>query len=204
MAVVLAGSAWLSVVAVGTLALVGYQSTPGRAESAPSEWPPNCGLRSRPDLPQLLMFAHPRCPCTRSSIGELARLMTQCQGKLTATVLFYQPEDAPDDWPHTDLWNSAEMIPGVSVRADVKGVEAQRFGAATSGHVVLYDRFGGLRFRGGITAARGHFGDNVGRSAIVSILRSAGGDAINTPVFGCDLLGSPRGGTLGERPCPQP
>jgi len=140
------------------------------------------------------MFAHPRCPCTRASINELAVLMAQCEGKLNAHVAFFQPDDAKSDWSQTDLWFSASRIPDVEVFADEEGSEARRFGAATSGQVLLYDSDGELLFQGGITSARGHAGDNVGRSSIVRLLgktrrpireRSSSTEA---PVFGCPLF----------------
>jgi hypothetical protein len=88
----------------------------------------------------------------------------------------------------TDLWDSAGQIPGVAAVADEDGAEAHRFSAATSGQVVLYDSSGRLLFSGGITASRGHSGDNVGRRAIVSLLADGSGVRTETPVFGCPIF----------------
>ena len=44
-------------------------------------------------------------------------------------------------------------------------------GATTSGHVLLYDAGGVLRFAGGITDGRGHEGDNAGLDAALALLR---------------------------------
>ena len=52
--------------------------------------------------------------------------------------------------------NGASAIPGVIVTPDVGGRIAARLGAKTSGHVLVYDENGVLKFSGGITAARGH------------------------------------------------
>ena len=75
----------------------------------------------------------------------------------------------------------------MKVAADFDSAEAKRFSATTSGHAMLFDRGGRLRFSGGITDARGHEGDNDGRDAVVSIIN--GGDRMPaaTPVFGCSL-----------------
>jgi hypothetical protein len=60
----------------------------------------------------------------------------------------------------------------------------------------LFDAGGDLLFRGGITEARGHWGDSEGRSAILSLLalehRPAAGRAgrLDSPVFGCPLFDS--------------
>ncbi|NND95721.1 MAG: hypothetical protein HKN47_00160 [Pirellulaceae bacterium] len=119
--------------------------------------------------------------------------MTQCEGKLAAQVVFFQPETTSEDWARTDLWSSASIIPGVEVFADPGGKEFRRFGAATSGQVLLYDSGGQLMFQGGITSARGHSGDNFGRSTIVGFVRgTASKDEFSccsqTPVFGCPLF----------------
>src|SRR2546430_14419966 len=101
------------------------------------------------------MFAHPWCPCSRASVGELAQIMSKADGRLDALVLFHQPSADDEDLAATSLWQSASAIRGVTVKVDRDGEEAQRFGAATSGHIVLYDANGLLRFSGGITNARG-------------------------------------------------
>lgn len=134
------------------------------------------------------MMAHPHCPCTRASVGELALLMARTQGRVTSYVLLLKPQGLPKNWEKTDLWNSAASIPGVHVLPDEDGIEAERFHVATSGQTLLYDRDGRLKFSGGITAARGHSGDNAGRSAIVSLLMQGETERTETSVFGCPLF----------------
>ena len=69
---------------------------------------------------------------------------------------------------------------------------------ATSGHALLFDRDGRLLFRGGITPARGHEGDNFGASAIAA--RLAGRPArAEAPVFGCPIAGLAPADTEGRR-----
>lgn len=179
---------WLFVIVAGVGYLRNYESTPGVAASAPDRWPAVSRIKPAADRPTLVMLAHPQCPCTRASIGELARLMTQAQGRVTAYVLFVKPPEFSEGWEQTDLWASAAAIPGVTVVRDDDGVEAARFGAATSGQTVLYDAAGNLLFSGGITAARGHAGDNAGRSAIVSLLINDESEQKETPVYGCPLF----------------
>jgi hypothetical protein len=134
------------------------------------------------------MFAHPRCPCTRASIGELAQIMAQAAGGLSAHVVFLKPEDAGADWQDTELQRSAAEIPGVSVSSDVAGVEGERFGAKTSGHTFLFAADGRLLFDGGITASRGHAGDNVGHNSIAALLNRDAAERTRTRVFGCSLV----------------
>lgn len=135
------------------------------------------------------MFAHPHCPCTRASIGELNRLLTRCQGPVAVHVLFIQPKDVVLEWTETALRKSAEAIPGVEVKLDPNGEEARHFGAESSGFLVLYGVDGELLFSGGITAARGHAGDNAGENVIVALLNGQATELKHTAVFGCSLHG---------------
>ena len=178
---------WGGVIAIGGLALYRYEGAPGALADAPTAWPTMSRIARQPGLPIILVFAHPHCPCTRATIGELALLMTQLNGKAAATVVFARPEDASEKWAETDLWQSAAAIPGVTVVSDPENREADLFGALASGQTLLYDEQGQLQFNGGITVARGHSGDNIGRSSIVAIVRKQGPAQTRTSVFGCTL-----------------
>jgi hypothetical protein len=179
---------WLLVVGVGLSVLMGYENTPGVAAKPSALWPAGSRIQRAPDRATLIMLVHPHCPCTRASIGELALLMAQSQGRLTAYVLFLKPAGFSDNWEKTDLWESAASIPGVQPIVDYDGVEASRFNATTSGQTVLFDVDGRLLFSGGITIARGHAGDNPGRSAIVSLVNTRIAEQSETRVFGCPLF----------------
>jgi hypothetical protein len=181
------GALWFATVASGMAVILDYESRPGPAARPPTDWPSGTQVARIPGRATLVMLAHPHCPCTRASVGELARLMAHVQGRLTATVLFLSPSSAPIDWEQTDLWQSAAAIPSVAVRRDVDGVEAARFGAVTSGQVIVYDAAGGMVFSGGITGGRGHAGDNAGRSAILALVDGEPSTR-ESPVFGCSLV----------------
>lgn len=179
---------WLIFVVIGLWVLLGYENAPGLAATPPAHWPDDSPIQRTPDQSTLVILAHPHCPCTRATIGELAAIMAHSQGRLTAYVLFLKPEGVADEWEMTDLWLSASRIPGVQVIQDKDGREAQRFHAATSGQAILYDPQGRLLFTGGITASRGHSGDNEGRSAIVSLVNAEAAGRRETAVFGCPLF----------------
>jgi hypothetical protein len=183
-------AAWVLMIGVGLDLLWDYENAPGLTAAPPSHWPPDSHIHLAPDRATLIMLAHPQCPCSRASVGELARLMAQTQGRVTAYVLFLKPAGSSDDWEKTDLWQSAASIPGVNVVVDDDGVEARCFHALTSGQTVLYDAAGRLLFSGGITGSRGHSGDNAGRSAIVSRLNTGEAERAETFVFGCPLFGT--------------
>ena len=134
------------------------------------------------------MFAHPRCPCTRASIEELNRLLAQSSGRIAAHVLFFKPSSYPADWTHSELWRTAAAIPGVTVGDDIDNVLARKFGAGTSGYVLLYNPAGQLLFHGGITGSRGHAGDNLGESTVISLALGKSTGVTQTPVYGCSLF----------------
>lgn len=179
---------WLLLVGAGLWVVSGYENSAGVAANPPVQFPDDSQIRRTPGQATLVMLAHPHCPCTRASIGELALLMAQSQGLVTAHVLFLKPPDFTNDWEKTDLWDSAATIPGVNVVRDTDGIEAARFHGATSGQTMLYDAGGQLLFHGGITSARGHSGDNPGRSAIVSLLNDGKAEQTKTAVYGCQLF----------------
>jgi hypothetical protein len=179
---------WVAGVALGMKALLDHEGGQGVAATAPLRWPAGASIARDPARPTLIMLAHPRCPCTRASISELAIGMSKLGGRVAAHVFFTVPVAAGQDWERTDQWNSASRIPGVSVHVDPGGREAARFGAKTSGQVVLYGTDGRLLFSGGITPGRGHMGDNVGLDRVVSLLRSGDADRTSSAVFGCALF----------------
>jgi hypothetical protein len=184
---------WVPAVAFGINILWKYSSTPGRPGTPSLNWPEGVQPRRTPGRSTLVMFAHPRCPCTSATLGELAIIMAHTYDRLDTEVFFYMPSTAPASWARTELWSAASAIPGVHVFEDRDARMAERFGAFTSGQTFLYDPLGHLEFKGGITALRGHSGDNAGRSAIVALVRGdpphIGALPEVTPVLGCSLRG---------------
>jgi hypothetical protein len=182
------GVLWLLAVGAGFVVILNYQNASGRVGVTPQHWPDGTRIVPAHDRATLIMFAHPRCPCTEAGIEELNRLLARSQGKVAAQVLFFTPREAPAGWTQTRLRQSAAAIPGVTVQDDPDGAQARLFGAETSGHVLLYDTRGQLLFQGGITGSRGHAGDNAGENAIVSLLAGQQVSVRQTHVFGCSLL----------------
>lgn len=185
---------WITALSLGLGALLNYDSAPGPVGTIPPSWPSGSKIQRATDGYTLVMLAHPHCPCTRASIGELAQVMARLQGKIRAYVLLLKPEDSGTDWEDTDLRRSTAQIPGVEILVDTNGAEAGRFGAETSGHTFLFDSAGRLLFNGGITASRGHSGDNAGESAILSLVSNHSTGLAKTFVFGCSLVDDSRKG----------
>ena len=184
---------WVPAVAFGVNVLWRYSTTPGRPGTPPPDWPASAPIERDAGRASLVMFLHPQCECSQATVGELAILMAHATGKVDADLFFYWPSSETSAWAKTDLWRKASAIPGVRVHDDREAAVAQTFGAYTSGQTLLYDPRGHLLFKGGITAFRGHSGDNAGRSAILALLQ--GGTPppntlpVLTPVLGCSLRG---------------
>ena len=181
--------AWLLVCAAGFVLILNYQNAGMSVAHARNSWPAETRILLHRTRDSLIVFAHPKCPCTRATLGELNHLLAQCKRPVAVQVWFLKPAGFPDDWTRSDLWRMAAAIPSVSVHEDMDGIEARRFGAETSGAVLLYDTQGKLLFRGGITAGRGHMGENVGESAILSLLAGRKPGVAQTLVYGCSLVG---------------
>lgn len=180
---------WLVSAGAGMAVLVDYATSPGDPAQAPPRWPKASMLPAPSGRPALVMAVHPRCPCTRASLNELARILARCPGCADVYVLVGRPAGAPDAWWKTDLWDGAGALPGVVVVADDAGSEAGRFGARVSGTTLVYDAGGRLAWSGGITSARGHEGDSAGGAAVSAILAGGVAPRAAVPVFGCALTG---------------
>lgn len=184
---------WLTLVLVGFVALLRYKGTPGSSLVAaslpvPEDYPEAVSLPHNATRPTLLMFAHPRCPCTVASLGELEAIVTQCPELQPATVIVTLPPGAPADWKLAPIVERTQHLSGLRVVFDEDAVLTKRFGVQTSGHVLLYDASGTRQFSGGITKLRGHEGWSAGRGAIVAICQNRPCDHRVAPVFGCSLF----------------
>jgi hypothetical protein len=175
---------WVLAVGFGQLKLLDYSNTPTVGAAPPATWPESSALVKRPGRLTAVMLAHPQCPCTRASIGELAIAAAQAAGRLDIYVVFLE---SPAFELESDLWRSALAIPNTKVIADADGAEIQRFGVKASGHTLVYDAAGRLAFSGGVVSARGHAGANRGREAIVELALHNRSSVESSPVFGCAL-----------------
>jgi hypothetical protein len=186
-AVVVAVLIWLAGVLLGLQFLWTYKSTPGTNATAPARWPGSTLITPAAGRSTLVMFVHPLCSCTRASLTELDSILTRSSGRLTAWVLILHPDGTSGEWEKSATLTAARRLHDVHVISDGDGSEAGRFGASTSGQVVLYDAQGRLQFSGGITGARGHVGDNTGEARVVSFVNTGTADSHVHAVFGCGL-----------------
>jgi hypothetical protein len=181
---------WLGSAGTGLFWLMAYDNTPGAIADAPASWPAESALTRDPAAPTLVMLAHPRCDCTRASLGELEELLARVKVKPRTFVVFIKPGGVGSGWEQSGTWERAQQIPGVTVVRDDDGAEARRFGVHTSGQTLLYDAGGQLLYSGGTTGSRGKSGDNAGRADLVALVDGARRPRATRPVFGCPLFSS--------------
>ncbi len=195
------GLLWVALIAVGMVALAQYSQTPGAGAAPPPA--SEVGLTLSTAHHTLVMAVHPKCPCTRATMYELERLVRRCGEELDVVVLVYQPTLQPD-WDEPDPFGVGSRFIDARVEADLDGETARKLGTFTSGAVVLYASDGTPAFWGGITAGRGHAGDNLGSDAILRAVRGQTPRHRHTAVFGCALVDSPSPDQPGVRPagCP--
>lgn len=182
---------WGTAVSAGAVRMIRYQLTPGPSPApAPTLWPVNGNIPAHSGKPLLLMIAHPQCTCTRASLNELRRLIARFEGLRNPPEIYLSviaPDGVGPDWTDGPVLRNAATISGLHVAIDPGGHFAERLGATTSGHVLLYGADEKLIFSGGITSARAHEGDAVGQEAIFNALYGKSPPTHETPVFGCAL-----------------
>jgi len=181
------GLVWILIIVGGMRLLLRYETVSGAAGDPPAVWPVTSRIQRVAGLPTIVVMGHPKCPCTRATIGELDLIMARLHNRVHGVVVFVRPQGTPDGWDDTDVRRSAAAIPDVTVMTDLDETEADLFNAQVSGQTMLYDKSGKLLFSGGITASRGHPGDNAGRSSIISFVSEGAAQQNRTPVFGCAL-----------------
>lgn len=179
--------AWALAVSAGFWGLWSYASTPGIADSPPQTWPTTSSLSRTEGRWTLVMFVHPHCPCTQASLSELERLHARCAGQIDVRIACLSPLSATPEWTETSLVQRAQALPGAAVISDRAGDNARLFHVHTSGTALLFDPAGRLAYHGGLTAARGHEGDNPGSDAVLALVTGKGAPAA-APTFGCPLF----------------
>lgn len=178
---------WVLCIAIGFGGLWAYSTRPGVSGNPPPSWPEEIARRG--DRSTLVLFCHPRCPCTLASVAELQRLAVECGSDLEIICYLVLPPGVPSSWERGALADQLEGFQEAELRLDPEGRVAERFRIATSGDVCLYDSEGRLAFSGGITPSRAHEGESHGRTAIRGIVARGEADIRTSPVYGCPLLG---------------
>lgn len=181
---------WLGTLGVGIGVIEHLANRPGPVGPEPA-------AREQVPRPLARMYVHPRCPCSRASLLELAALMSSPGVEADVEIHVYSPADAPDDWVQGRALRIAEQIPRARVLIDPEAARAHADGALTSGHLVVRTAAGSVAFSGGITRSRGQQGPSPAHDRVLHLLRAqrdpddtltlARVAPATSPVFGCQI-----------------
>ncbi|WP_428386726.1 hypothetical protein [Mucisphaera sp.] len=187
------GMVWLLLVATGWAALNGYMSEAGDVGVVPGVWPVGVveglddgGLRT-------LVFLHPHCPCSVATLATVKEVWGE-EGAGALVIVVVDLGEGDPGWRGTGLVRDALGVDGAEVVFDEGAEIARRFGALTSGHVLVYDGAGALVFSGGVTPWRGHVGPSGGKRSLRLLMAGAGDGTAevtevgaSAEVYGCPL-----------------
>ena len=163
-----------------------YEGTPGSAPP-PSDWPKASALSLDGARPTVVQFVHPECPCSRVGLEEIAEAARRFPDRAKLVFVLVGAPGLDYDLGDSENARLAQRIVNAEVFLDPQGKEARRFGARTSGQTFAFSPSGATLFRGGVTVARGHYGDSKGLQALNAIFQGHRVGPVSTPVYGCAL-----------------
>jgi hypothetical protein len=182
---------WLMACVAAGYVFMAQDFRPGQLGTPQAVWPTDSALSHAAGRLTAVAFLHPRCVCSNATIHQLVRTMRD-RPDVSTVIAVFVPEGSAVDRAWDESRSVRELrasLPQASIVRDPGGAEARRFGAWTSGTIVVYDGTGREVFRGGITGRRGGEDENPGRQRLVRSLTGAIEPASGSgPVFGCQIL----------------
>lgn len=179
---------WMVFLGFGSWYLWSYENTPGATAHFSSHIPARHNVALDAERPTIIVFAHPHCPCSRASISELTKSLSQFQNKFRTKVYFYIPPGKDIQWAHSSLWEKTQRLPDTEVFIDPDGKIARAFEAKISGETFVLSPQDKILYHGGMTASRGHEGESAGSRGLADIARRGVASVVESPVFGCSLF----------------
>jgi len=180
---------WALCVAGGFIALWVHAAKQGSLGGPLSHWPVESKLPRHTELPTLVVFIHPECPCSRATLDHLRPLAEKADTSIVLVTM--TPPSGESTSPrgvgcHQQI-ESLAKAPHVIRIDDVGGDEAKRFDVSTSGTCFLFTPDSRSVFQGGVTSGRGHRGANAGLRMMTDRIGDQSHSAAAHPVFGCSL-----------------
>ena len=115
----LLGGIWCALLAYGGASLWRHTWTPGSVGDAPSDWPVASRIPRATDAYTMLLFAHPQCPCVRTSLDELARVVGEHPENVRPVVVIYHPTRQGAEWSNEFQREVADQAPSALIVDDV-------------------------------------------------------------------------------------
>ena len=181
-------SVWAMALLVGGYLLTDYSLDAQTKAKSVANWPESCRLPVFEGELHVVVFMHPKCVCSRSTLVELKRALQRTKAAPQISFVFYCPADQELAWAQDELWALTEGVKNSEPMVDLNGDEAKKFGVQVSGHVMLFGQSNERIFSGGITSARGHEGDNLGGRMLAAFLDGENPPGAEPPPFGCRLF----------------
>jgi hypothetical protein len=187
---------WMAGLLVAAGAMSSRRETRAAVQAPLERWPTASRLVRDSGAPTLVMFAHPYCECTKASLAELRELAPRLEGKVRSYILFARSAKESVESSRSENRILAESIHGVTIVDDQEAREADRFGATTSGQIMLFDAGGEVLFTGGIGPLPHYAGRSPMLLSLIAAIESLSGGGpmgarVQMPnaVFGCELHG---------------
>ena len=165
---------WLVSIGTGLGWLMAYDNTPGAPAEAPGAWPAGSALARDAAGPTLVMLAHPRCDCTRASLGELEELLARARQRPRTFVVFIRPGGVAAAWENTSTFDQATKIRrghGHPRRRRRRGGAVRRLDLRPD--PAVRPRMAGCCMRAASPALAGSPASNIGRAALLDWLDGA-------------------------------
>ena len=181
---------WGGAVAVGTVWTIRLDARPGSMGHPPRDWNSSSRIQADTTRPTLLVFLHPKCPCSRATFALLLELIDRFEERVAVHLVQLEPPAALPSWGRSFYENTlAARHSHVRIDHDPGGIEAKRFGVETSGHVLLFSVSGMLLFSGGITPSRTLAEENQGFQRLIAIVSGRAESKVESSpaVYGCPL-----------------
>jgi hypothetical protein len=183
---------WIALAVAGWygISAYGFKGDPQATTAIVPQWPAESAIARMTDRPTLVLFLHPKCPCSRATVAELERLPVLVPGHSLPDICIVAsaPRALGDLWWSTPFLERAAGLPNARLVRDSGGVETTLFGARISGTVLLFDSDGNRLYAGGVTMSRGHAGDNVGLQAVTGLLVDHDANVSSIPPLGCEMV----------------
>lgn len=178
----------------GMAQLLSYSHQPGEVGSSiPETFPADLQIGTE-EQAKVVLFYHPKCPCTQATVRCLERLAASFASQPRIIAYAYVPSKEAESWVESATTGKLRTLGNVTVIADRDAEVCRRFDVSTSGHVLVYNKNGELKFSGGITPSRGHEGDCASGTAFLATVNGNSDAKESCPVYGCAIVQSNEAG----------